>query len=140
MKRMMSENKTVYYDTVMDADDCPKPDPNNFVKTIDISAEINAKANLDNQFRHLVPPAVRQMQDDLKNILQGIVSEHFGKVQKCNDQLNNFLKQMNLPMAIQSLSSSAEIPNELWAKIEEFQKKGSAQNFAASSQTNKSFV
>jgi len=47
---------------------------------------------------------------------------------------------MNLPMAIQSLSSTAEIPNELWTKIEDFQKKGSAQNFAASAQSNQSFV
>lgn len=138
--RMSKENKSVYYDTVMEADECPRPDPNNFVKMVDITAEINAKPSIDNLFRHLVPPAVRQMQDELKNILQGIVSEQFNKVQKCNDQLNGFLKQMNLPMAIQSLSSTAEIPNELWTKIEDFQKKGSAQNFAASAQSNQSFV
>lgn len=46
---------------------------------------------------------------------------------------------MNLPMAIQSFDTKAEIPDQLWTKIEEFQKKGAAQNFATCITTNTSF-
>lgn len=90
--KMIQENKTVYYDAEIPASECPKPDPNNFVKMIPIADMINEKPIIDNQFRHLVPPAVRQMQDELKNILQGIIAGQFNKVQTCNDQLNAFLK------------------------------------------------
>jgi len=90
--------------------------------------------------RHLIPPAVRAMQEELKNMLQGIISEQFNKVQTANEQLNNFLKSMNLPMAIQGLSAAAVIPDELWTKIEAFQKEGSAQNFSASIASNEQYV
>lgn len=134
--QMIKENKTIYYDTELAPEECPKPDPTNYVKTESVAELINSAPAIDNQFRHLIPPAVRQMQDELKNMLQGIISEQFNKVQTCNEQLNNFLKSMNLPMAIQGLSAQAEIPNELWAKIEGFQKKGSAQNFTQSIASN----
>ena len=35
---------------------------------------------LDEKLRHVVPPAVRQMQDELKNELQGIIQGEFTKV------------------------------------------------------------
>lgn len=66
---MIQENKSIYYDAELPASECPKPDPNNFVKMVPIAALINELPAIDNQFRHLVPPAVRQMQDELKTIL-----------------------------------------------------------------------
>lgn len=90
--KMIQENKTVYYESETPLDECPKPDPTNFVKTIDVKATLDAASPLDQHFRHLIPPAVRQMQDELKNMLQAIISEQFNKVQTCNDQLNTFLK------------------------------------------------
>ncbi len=40
-----------------------------------------------------------------------------------------FLRQFNLPDALFSLTAGDEVPASVWAKIEEFQKKGSGQNF-----------
>jgi len=34
---MIKENKTVYYESELPLDECPRPDANNFVKTIDIA-------------------------------------------------------------------------------------------------------
>ena len=76
----------------MSLEDCPKPDATNYVKTESAAEVINAASVLENHFRHLVPPAVRQMQDELKNVLQCVISEQFNKVQTANEQLNNFLK------------------------------------------------
>ena len=102
---MIKENKTVYYEAELPIDECPKPDANNFVSTqepvnADKKSLINEPAPIDAQLRHLIPPAVRQNQEELKNVLQGIISEQFNKVQTANEQLNNFLKSMNLPMAV----------------------------------------
>lgn len=134
--KMNQENKTVYYDNEPSVEDCPKPDPTNYVKTISMADVLNANSPIDEKLRHLVPPAVRQMQDELSKVLQGLVQEQFTKIQTCNDQLQNFLKQLGLPMSIQTLGAKREIPDELWAKIEEFQKKGGDQNFAQSIQGN----
>lgn len=35
--QMIKENKTVYYESEMALDECPKPDATNYVKIIDIS-------------------------------------------------------------------------------------------------------
>ena len=36
---MIQENKTVYYDAEMPANECPSPDPNNFVKMINVRTD-----------------------------------------------------------------------------------------------------
>lgn len=90
--KMIKENKTIYYEGEINPEDAPKPDATNFVKTESAAEIINAAAGINEHFRHLVPPAVRQMQDELKNVLQGIISEQFNNVQKANQQLSDFLK------------------------------------------------
>ena len=50
-------------------------------------------------------------------------------VQEQNEKLQQFLRSNGLPQTLQSINSNKDIPNEVWAKIEEFQKKGAAQNF-----------
>jgi len=73
--KMIDENRKVYYEAEADPESVPKPDPQNFVKTISIAEVLNASTPLDNQLRHLVPPAVRQMQEELTKMLQLIVQD-----------------------------------------------------------------
>jgi len=91
--------------------------------------DLNEQIELDERLRHLVPPQVRSLIDELKNILQGVITEEFNKIQKCEEQQVQFLRQFNLPDALFSLTAGDEVPASVWAKIEEFQKKGSGQNF-----------
>lgn len=42
-----------------------------------------------------------------------------------------FLKQFGLPEALHSLMQSDDLPDDVWAKISEIQRRGSAQNFSA---------
>ena len=44
--------------------------------------------------------------------------------------MTKFLAQYGLPQALHSITAGQEVPEAVWTKIEEFQKKGSAQNFA----------
>lgn len=66
-------------------DSVEKPNPKNYVKLVDISAEFQIQPELDNHLRHLVPPAVRQMQVELKAQLDGIVNGEMQKNQQFED-------------------------------------------------------
>jgi hypothetical protein len=85
LQRMTQENKTVYYDSEPSLEDLPKPDPQNFVKMVSMAEVINSLPPLDNQLRHLVPPAVRAMGEELKTMLQLIVQDQFTKIQTANE-------------------------------------------------------
>jgi hypothetical protein len=98
----------------------PKPDPQNFVNLTSQADIVNATPELDNKLRHLIPPAVRQMQDELKNMLQGIIQQEFSKISQTEEQMTTFLKQYGLPQSLHSLTANAEIPDAIWTKIEEF--------------------
>ena len=52
--------------------------------------------------------------------------------------MNTFLKQYGLPESLHTLTSNSDVPDAIWAKIEEFQKKGSAQNFSQAIAGNES--
>lgn len=95
-----------------------------------MSEEINKAPELDAKLRHIVPPAVRALQDELKTCLQTIIQQEFSKVAQFDEQMTGFLKQFGLPEALHTLTANADIPEDVWNKIAEFQKKGSAQNFA----------
>lgn len=112
----------------------PPLDPQNFVNLIPMTDEINAKPDLDDKLRHIVPPAVRVLQDELKNILQGVIQSEFSKVSEKDEQMTGFLKQFGLPQVLHSIGANNDVPDSVWVKIEEFQKKGAAQNFSSAIQ------
>lgn len=63
----MSENKSIYFEKELT--DVPRPDMQNFVKLEQVFENLNSKLNLEDKLRHIVPPPVRGMQEELKNIL-----------------------------------------------------------------------
>lgn len=127
-EKAIKDNKSVYYEKVADAAEINAPDLQNFVK-LNMVKDLNEKVDLDERLRHLVPPQVRTLIDELKNILQNVITEEFNKIQKGEEQQVQFLRQFNLPDALFSITAGSEVPASVWAKIEEFQKKGSGQNF-----------
>ena len=75
-----NENKTIYYEPSLDLSEMPPADPQNYVNLTSMSEEINATPELDDKLRHLVPPAVRQMQEELKNVINGLIQQEFSKI------------------------------------------------------------
>ena len=69
LAKSTQENKSIYYERAVPFEDLPKPDPQNFATMTDMSAELNQTPELDEKLRHIVPPAVRVLQDELKVIL-----------------------------------------------------------------------
>lgn len=66
LERMVNENKTLYYELESQVEDTPKPDPQNFVKPISVANLLSQASPLDAHLRHLVPPQVREMQNELQ--------------------------------------------------------------------------
>lgn len=93
----IDENKKIYYEPSIPTAELKKPDPQNFVNLLALNEEINTTPELDEKLRHIVPPAVRGMQDELKTMLQGIVQAEFSKVAEKDEQMTGFLKQFGLP-------------------------------------------
>ena len=59
MEKAEKDNKTVYFESI--PGDVPKPDLQNFVKLEPVFEEMNAKLNIEDKLRHIVPPPVRGM-------------------------------------------------------------------------------
>ena len=72
---------TVYYAKEDDPSTLTKPDPQNFVSLESQQAKLDEVPALDDKLRHLVPPAVRALQEELKQHLQGIVQAEYTKIQ-----------------------------------------------------------
>jgi len=67
-EKAIKDNKSVYYEKVVDANEINAPDLQNFVK-LNMVKDLNEACDLDERLRHLVPPQVRALIDELKNIL-----------------------------------------------------------------------
>lgn len=57
---------------------------------------------------------------ELKASLDAIVNEEMKKNQSFEDQLLGWLGSQGLPGILNSVTSSDEIPQDIWTKIEEF--------------------
>lgn len=82
------------------------------------------KVPIEEKLRHIVPPQVRVMQVELKTKLQEVINHQFEGEQKIEADQKKFLQQYGLPQAYHAATSTTEIPQNLWEKIEDFQKKG----------------
>ena len=67
LAKAQADNKSIYFEK--EPADVPKPDMQNFVKLEAVFEDLNSKLNLEDKLRHIVPPPVRGMQEELKNIL-----------------------------------------------------------------------
>jgi hypothetical protein len=61
LAKATKENMSIYYELAIKAEAVERPNPKNYVKLLDCSAELNAAPELDTHLRHLVPPQVRAM-------------------------------------------------------------------------------
>ena len=61
MAKAVDDNKKIYYEPKIELSDMPSLDPQNFVNLTPMTDEINAKPDLDEKLRHIVPPAVRAL-------------------------------------------------------------------------------
>lgn len=72
--KAIKDNKSIYFERETPIDQIPKPDCQNFVKLEPALDNIQAKMPIEDKLRHIVPPEVRAMQNEVKNQLQEILN------------------------------------------------------------------
>ena len=95
--KAITENKNIYFERETPENQIPKPDMQNFVKLEALVEDLNGKLPIEDKLRHIVPPAVRALQEELKNLLQDIVNQHYEVDQKQDAEQKAFLSQHGLP-------------------------------------------
>jgi len=126
--KALKDNKSIYFERETPVDQIPKPDCQNFVKLEAALENIQAKLPVEDKLRHIVPPEVRAMQNELKNQLQELINQQYEHEGKVESDLRKFLQGFGLPQALHAITATTEVPQQVWEKIEDFQKKGGLQN------------
>ena len=72
--KAINENKTIYFEKELAEALIPKPDLQNFVKLDTVLDDLNQKLGLEDKLRYIVPPAVRVMNEELKQVLQELLN------------------------------------------------------------------
>ena len=75
--KAINENKTIYFEKEVPVSAIPKPDMQNFVKLDAVLEDLNGKSPLEEKLRHIVPPQVRVMQEELRNDLQVVLNQQY---------------------------------------------------------------
>lgn len=89
--KAINENKTIYFEKEIPLDQLPKPDLQNFVKLEAVLGEISEKLQMEDKFRYIVPPAVRIMNEELKQALQELLNTQYEQESKTDAEQRAFL-------------------------------------------------
>lgn len=54
--KAINDNKTIYFEKEIPVNSVPKPDMQNYVKLDAVLEDLNAKIDLEDKLRHIVPP------------------------------------------------------------------------------------
>lgn len=90
--------KTVFFEQITPFQQVKIPDAKNFVK-LDPSAndELLVIPAMNDTFRYIIPPQVRNMQSEFKTIVQNIIDQKYKEVEKADLELRAFYGQYQLP-------------------------------------------
>ena len=72
--KAIHENKTLYFEKEQPENIVNKPEAKNFVKLEPALGAVEEGHQIEEKLRHLVPPEVRAMQEELRNNLQEIIN------------------------------------------------------------------
>lgn len=95
LKKAESQNKSIYFES--EAKSLPSVDLQNFVKLDSVLDIVQQRVAFEDKLRHLVPPEVRVMQNELKTQLQNVLNQEFEKENQVDQALRQFLAQFGLP-------------------------------------------
>jgi hypothetical protein len=95
--KAIKDNKSIYFERELPMEQVPVPDSQNFVKLEPALDNIQAKLPIEDKLRHIVPPEVRAMQNELKNQLQDIINQQYELENKNEADLRKFLSTYGLP-------------------------------------------
>lgn len=99
-------------------------DPMPFGQPISIEADLTKPYEGQNILQRMVPPAVRELEEEYKKEI-GVIMSHGFDIAKKNDSMQaQFLAKHNLPAALHAVSGEQDIPEDLWQRIKQCKERG----------------
>ena len=89
--KALKDNSSIYFERETPIDQLPKPDCQNFVKMEAVLENMQGKIPIEDKLRHIVPPEVRAMQNEVKNQIQEIINQQYEVESKKDAEIRQFL-------------------------------------------------
>eukprot|EP00826_Nyctotherus_ovalis_P001221 TRINITY_DN1016_c0_g1_i11.p1 TRINITY_DN1016_c0_g1~~TRINITY_DN1016_c0_g1_i11.p1 ORF type:complete len:675 (+),score=180.50 TRINITY_DN1016_c0_g1_i11:229-2253(+) len=116
-----NQNSKIYYESVPDT--ATEIDCMPFGQPISIEAELNKPYEGREILQRLVPPAVRQLEEDYKKEVGVVMQQAFDAAKKNDAMQTQTLGKFGLPAALHAVSGRA-IPEDLWLRIKQCKERG----------------
>ena len=82
-KTSTDKAKNVFFEKIPDFKDVKMPDNKNFVKFDDsVKEDLEKVPAMAENLRHVIPPEVRSMQQELKQFIQNTLDQHYKELEK----------------------------------------------------------
>jgi len=116
------QNFKIYHEnvpeTVIEIDPMPIGQP------ISIEPELNQPYEEQQILQRMVPPAVRELEDEYKREVGLVMNQIFEIAKKNNDACAQLLAKHGLPAALHAVSGEQTIPEDLWLRIKQCKERG----------------
>ena len=95
-----------------------------FGQPVSIDAELIKPFEGQEVFVHLVPVAVRALEEEYKSEVGVLMNQGFTAAKQTDDTEKAFMAKHNLPTCLHAVTQDQSIPEDLWQKIRQYKEKG----------------
>jgi programmed cell death 6-interacting protein len=117
-----SQNSKIYHENVPAS--ATEIDCMPFGQPISIEPELNKSYEGQETLQRMVPPAVRELEDEYKKEVGLIMNQIFEIAKKNNDAHAQLLTKHGLPAALHAVSGEQSLPEDLWQRIKQCKERG----------------
>ncbi|MCQ2818522.1 MAG: hypothetical protein MJ252_14735, partial [archaeon] len=121
-EQMYEKNSKIYYHKVPELEELPEVSQKIMANPA-LPPEFNTKEENKPELNSLVPRQVKEMIGEYKGKMMDFITQNLNKYEN-ESTIGDFLKQLNLPGALEAVMSTCEISDSLWRKVYSIQEKG----------------
>lgn len=122
MIQIESQNSKIYHENVPEG--VTEIDCMPFGQPISIEEELNKSYEGQEILQRMVPPAVRELEDDYKKEVAAAMGQAFEIAKRSNDAYAQVLAKHGLPAALHAVSGEQSLPEDLWQRIKQCKERG----------------
>jgi programmed cell death 6-interacting protein len=121
-QEMEGKNGRIYFDSIPDPASLPKIEKKMMVSPAIIPDDLNSQA-MQKRLEELVPKGAKEMILNYKKQMMEYISQNLNNYEN-DSTVMQFLTDLNLPYALETVLSQNEISESLWKRINDVQQKG----------------
>lgn len=117
-----SQNAKIYHENVPAT--VTEIDPMPFGQPLSIEADLNKSYDGQEILLRMVPPAVRELEEEYKKEVGITMAQAFDISKKNDTAQGQFLAKHGLPAALHAISGEQSLPEDLWQRIKQCKERG----------------